>query len=228
MRSILFAAREFHVKMRFAFEGPMWKLRSPGNSPKSGLGMECTFCAAMLSSRNTMWDSNSPHLSSARRPSSFIWSPASLFFASWRDLNGLEAWQFLNTSISVIKHPMDLKTYQAQNETTKRIQAANSNHPVCRKILQMDVFQVEERGFYVRLVCPKGAGVAASLYKALESLNSFQVQNSNLATASERFVFTFTLNVKESEQDTTLPDLKLWIAGALLNQGFEVKPPLSA
>ncbi|KAK3443875.1 hypothetical protein EUGRSUZ_B03931 [Eucalyptus grandis] len=121
-----------------------------------------------------------------------------------------------------------LKTYQAQNETTKRIQAANSNHPVCRKILQMDVFQVEERGFYVRLVCPKGAGVAASLYKALESLNSFQVQNSNLATASERFVFTFTLNVKESEQDTTLPDLKLWIAGALLNQGFEVKPPLSA
>lgn len=107
MRSILFAAREFHVKMRFAFEGPMWKLRSPGNSPKSGLGIECTFCAAMLSTQNTMWDSNSPHLSSARRPSSFIWSPASLFFASWRDLNGLEAWQFLNTSISIIKHPMD-------------------------------------------------------------------------------------------------------------------------
>ncbi|KAF8039497.1 hypothetical protein BT93_B1885 [Corymbia citriodora subsp. variegata] len=121
-----------------------------------------------------------------------------------------------------------LKTYQAQNETAKRIQAANSNPPVCKKILQMDVFQVEERGFYVRLVCLKGAGVAVSLYKALESLNSFHVQNSNLATASERFVFTFTLNVKESERDMALPDLKLWIAGALLNQGFEVRSPSSA
>ncbi|KAI6685208.1 hypothetical protein NL676_031121 [Syzygium grande] len=117
-----------------------------------------------------------------------------------------------------------LKRHQAQNETTTRIQAANSNHPVCRKILQMDVFQVEERGFYVRLVCHKGAGVAASLYKALESLTSFHVQNSNLAAAAERFVFTFTLNVKESEQDVTLPTLKPWITGALLNQGFEAKP----
>ncbi|XP_030520846.2 transcription factor FER-LIKE IRON DEFICIENCY-INDUCED TRANSCRIPTION FACTOR [Rhodamnia argentea] len=122
-----------------------------------------------------------------------------------------------------------LKRYQAQNETTKRIQAANSNHSVCSKILQMDVFQVEERGFYVRLVCPKGVGVAVSLYKALESLTSFHVQNSNLATASsERFVFTFALHVKESEQGMTLPNLKLWITGALLNQGFEVKSPLSA
>lgn len=87
MRSILFAAREFHVKMRFAFEGPMWKLRSPGNSPKSGLGDGVHFlrCNALQSEHHV----------------------ASLFFASWRDLNGLEAWQFLNTSISVIKHPMD-------------------------------------------------------------------------------------------------------------------------
>lgn len=60
----------------------------------------------------------------------------------------------------------------------------------------MDVFQVEERGFYVRLVCHKGAGVAVSLYKALESLTSFHAQNSNLAAAAERFVFTFTLNVR--------------------------------
>ena len=59
----------------------------------------------------------------------------------------------------------------------------------------MDVFQVEERGFYVRLVCNKGGGVALSLYKALESLTDFIVQSSNLATVSERFVLTFTLNV---------------------------------
>ncbi|KAI3417283.1 uncharacterized protein J3R85_014553 [Psidium guajava] len=122
-----------------------------------------------------------------------------------------------------------LKRYQAQNETTKRIQAANTSHPACRKILQMDAFRVEERGFYVRLVCHKGVGVAVSLYKALESLTSFHVQNSNLATdSSGRFVFTFALHVKESEQHMTLPNLKLWITGALLNQGFEVKSPLSA
>lgn len=54
---------------------------------------------------------------------------------------------------------------------------------------------MEERGFYVRLVCNKGEGVAPSLYRALESLTSFSVQNSNLATTSEGFVLTFTLNV---------------------------------
>lgn len=54
---------------------------------------------------------------------------------------------------------------------------------------------MEERGFYVRLVCNKGGGVALSLYKALESLTNFIVQSSNLATVSERFVLTFTLNV---------------------------------
>lgn len=54
---------------------------------------------------------------------------------------------------------------------------------------------MEERSFYVRLVCNKGAGVAASLYKALESLTSFNVHNSNLATVSDRLVLAFTLNV---------------------------------
>lgn len=54
---------------------------------------------------------------------------------------------------------------------------------------------MEERGFYVRLVCNKGEGVAVLLFRALESLSSFNVQNSNLATASERFILTFTLNV---------------------------------
>lgn len=54
---------------------------------------------------------------------------------------------------------------------------------------------MEERGFYVRLVCNKGGGVALSLYKAVESLNNFIVQSSNLATVSDKFVLTFTLNV---------------------------------
>lgn len=64
----------------------------------------------------------------------------------------------------------------------------------------MDVFQVEPRGFYVRLVSNKGVGVAASLYKALESLTSFIVQSSNLtsSSSSERLTLTFTLNVNQN------------------------------
>uniref|UniRef100_A0A6N2L905 BHLH domain-containing protein n=1 Tax=Salix viminalis TaxID=40686 RepID=A0A6N2L905_SALVM len=98
----------------------------------------------------------------------------------------------------------------------------NTDHPVRKQIIKVDVFQVEERGFYVRLVCIEGEGVAASLYRALESLTGFVVQSSNLATTSEGFVLTFTLNVKEAEQDINLPNLKLWVTGALFNQGFEL------
>lgn len=122
----------------------------------------------------------------------------------------------------------------------------------------MDVFQVEPRGFYVRLVSNKGVGVAASLYKALESLTSFIVQSSNLtsSSSSERLTLTFTLNVNQNiavhdqihlypffsfilfpilillfallkqikggERDMNLPNLRLWITGSLLNQGFEL------
>lgn len=91
------------------------------------------------------------------------------------------------------------ETYQGSSthESPKKIQLLqNEQYPICKKtVIQMDVFQVEERGFYVRLVCEKGGGVALSLYKALESLAGFVVQSSNLATVSERFVLTFTLNV---------------------------------
>lgn len=56
---------------------------------------------------------------------------------------------------------------------------------------------MEEKGFYVRLVCNKGEGVAPSLYKSLESLTSFQVQNSNLSSPSpDRYLLTYTLDVK--------------------------------
>jgi uncharacterized small protein (DUF1192 family) len=82
------------------------------------------------------------------------------------------------------------------DQSPKKIQLLqNEQYPICKNVIQMDVFQVEERGFYVRLVCEKGVGVALSLYKALESLTGFIVQSSNLATVSERFVLTFTLNV---------------------------------
>ncbi|CAI9785900.1 unnamed protein product [Fraxinus pennsylvanica] len=93
---------------------------------------------------------------------------------------------------------------------------------------EMDVIQVEERGFYVRLDCNKGQGVAVSLFKALESLISFNVQSSNIATSADNFVMTFTLHVRDSEVDMNLPNLKLWIASAFLNQGFDFGTSLSA
>lgn len=61
--------------------------------------------------------------------------------------------------------------------------------------LQMDVFQVEEKGFYVRVVCNKGERVAVSLYKALESLSCFNIQSSNFGTFTDTIVLTLSLNV---------------------------------
>ncbi|XP_054791702.1 transcription factor FER-LIKE IRON DEFICIENCY-INDUCED TRANSCRIPTION FACTOR-like [Prosopis cineraria] len=102
-----------------------------------------------------------------------------------------------------------------------KVQNNHINYPICKKIMQMDIFPVEERGFYVKLMCSKGEGVATSLYRALESLAGFNVQNSNLATVSERFLLTFTLDVKGCEPEINQQNLKLWVASALLNQGFE-------
>ncbi|KAK3000188.1 hypothetical protein RJ639_023701, partial [Escallonia herrerae] len=107
----------------------------------------------------------------------------------------------------------------------KKVKAKNLQ-PTVKKIVQLDVFQVEERGFYVRLVCNKGQGVAVSLYKALESFTGLNVESSNLATVDENFVLTVSLKVKERQLDMNLPNLKLWIAGALLNQGFDFKSSL--
>ncbi|KAA8550310.1 hypothetical protein F0562_001994 [Nyssa sinensis] len=131
----------------------------------------------------------------------------------------------LKAEIAELESPLlGVKRYQGrQVENPKKIQLINENHSVFKNIIQMDVFQVEEREFYVRLVCNKGQGVAASLYRALESLSSFNVQSSNLATIAERFILTLTLNVRECEVDMNLSNLKLWVTGALLNQGFEFR-----
>ncbi|XP_020231017.1 transcription factor FER-LIKE IRON DEFICIENCY-INDUCED TRANSCRIPTION FACTOR [Cajanus cajan] len=113
------------------------------------------------------------------------------------------------------------ENYQGSINNPKNVQVARNSHPICKKIMQVDMFQVEERGYYAKIVCNKGEGMAASLYRALESLAGFNVQNSNLATVCESYLLTFTLNVKGSEPEINLPNLKLWVTGALLNQGFE-------
>ncbi|XVE79372.1 hypothetical protein DITRI_Ditri14bG0053200 [Diplodiscus trichospermus] len=115
--------------------------------------------------------------------------------------------------------------YQEPIDNPVKIRVARNSLPICKKILQFNVFQVEERGFYIRLASNKGEGVAVSIYKALDSLTSFKVQNSNLETVSERFSLTFTLNVRDCGQSINLPNLKLWVTGAFLNQGFEFITP---
>nr|ART85714.1 FER-like iron deficiency-induced transcription factor [Pyrus calleryana] len=114
--------------------------------------------------------------------------------------------------------------------STKPNKDSNYDQFFSKGILQIDVSQVEEKGFYVKVACNKGGGVAISLYKALESLTSFDVQSSNLNTVSaDRFEITFALNVKKCEQDVVnLPNLKLWVTGAFLNQGFKLASGFSA
>ncbi|KAI3696931.1 hypothetical protein L6452_29566 [Arctium lappa] len=123
----------------------------------------------------------------------------------------------LKSDIATIEAAKDQKT---SSQNSKKIHNLKS-YPLLKKISKMDMFQVEEKGYYVRLVCNTGQGVAVSLHKALESITSFQVQSSNLATVGDNFVLTFTLNVTVCEFDINLPNLKLWLAGAFLNQGFE-------
>ncbi|KAL0390058.1 UNVERIFIED_CONTAM: Transcription factor FER-LIKE IRON DEFICIENCY-INDUCED TRANSCRIPTION FACTOR [Sesamum calycinum] len=95
--------------------------------------------------------------------------------------------------------------------------------PVIKKIFKMDVFEVEERGFYVRIVCNKGRGIAALLYKALESLTTFTLPTSNLAASADNYVLTFTLHIMEGEMDINLQNMELWIASVFLKQGFELE-----
>ncbi|KAL2984246.1 hypothetical protein AAZX31_12G077400 [Glycine max] len=83
------------------------------------------------------------------------------------------------------------------------------NRSICKKIIKMDMFQVDEKGFYVKIVCNKGEGVAASLCKSLESLTGFNVQSSNLATVSDSFQLTFSLNAKGPEPEFNLPNLEV-------------------
>ncbi|KAJ0690671.1 putative transcription factor bHLH family [Helianthus annuus] len=154
----------------------------------------------------------------------------------------------LRAEIATIEATKTLKTSSSQNSkmahasyqipTLKMISKVSRKkyHCVLKKLInhmnqtlilcsfneiQLDMFQVEEKGYYVRLVCNKGRGVAASLHRALESLTSFQVQSSNLSTVNDDFVLTFTLDVAVCEFKINLPNLKLWLSSAFVNQGFE-------
>lgn len=128
----------------------------------------------------------------------------------------------LKSEISVLESSINQTQIIDKDQNQKKIiQTSHPDQFLPIKIIQLDVFQVEERGFYLRLVCKMGERVAMSLYKVLESLTNFVIQSSNLASASDRFILTATINVRDCEVDMNLPNLKLWLTGALLNHGFE-------
>ncbi|KAL1345506.1 hypothetical protein AAHE18_08G122100 [Arachis hypogaea] len=127
------------------------------------------------------------------------------------EVAGLEASLFVSENYKASFDDNYIKTFQV----------THNSHPINKKIVQIEMVQVEERGYYVKIVCNKGGGVAASLYRALESLVGFSVRNSNFETVCDTILLTFTLNVKGFEPEVNLPNLKLWVTGALLNQGFE-------
>ncbi|KAJ0817541.1 putative transcription factor bHLH family [Helianthus annuus] len=124
----------------------------------------------------------------------------------------------LRAEIATIEATKTLKATSSQNPNKVHV---SNQFPTLKKISKLDMFQVEEKGYYVRLVCNKGRGVAASLHRALESITSFQVQSSNLSTVDDDFVLAFTLNVMACGFDINLPNLKLWLSSAFINQGFE-------
>ncbi|KAH6818879.1 FER-like regulator of iron uptake [Perilla frutescens var. frutescens] len=111
-----------------------------------------------------------------------------------------------------------------KHQTPPQINPLTSFYPITKKkIFKMDVVEVEERGFYVRIVSNRGQGVAMLLYRALESLTSFDVRTSNLAASADRnYVFTFTLHMMQgAEMNVNLQSVKVWIVSVFLNQGFE-------
>ncbi|QCD88123.1 transcription factor MYC2 [Vigna unguiculata] len=118
------------------------------------------------------------------------------------------------------------ENYQGSIENPVKDDFTNNILSIRKKIIQMDMFQVDAKGFYVKIVCNKGEGVAASLYEALESLSGFHVQNSNLSTVGNSFQLTFSLNVKSSGPEINLHNLKIWVSEAFVKQGFEFIPLL--
>ncbi|KAK9691202.1 hypothetical protein RND81_09G182800 [Saponaria officinalis] len=128
----------------------------------------------------------------------------------------------------------DIQDLESSFETATRCEAAFAVDtptntlplpliPVSKIIMQVEVINIEEKEYYVKIVSNRGHGVAACLYRALDSLRSFIIKSSNLTSLSDQFVLTFTLNVGKCMDDINLPNLKLWISGAFMTQGFEFR-----
>ncbi|KAG6432799.1 hypothetical protein SASPL_104386 [Salvia splendens] len=115
------------------------------------------------------------------------------------------------------------------SKNKSKVKKTSAPTPTLKKVFKMDVFQVEEGCFYVRIVSNRERGVAVLLYKALDSLKRFHVRSSNLASHDENYVLTFTLHVAAEEVETdVLPSVKMCVGRAFLGQGFDFETSLSA
>lgn len=134
----------------------------------------------------------------------------------------------LTEDISVLlESTSDPNEDQAFGVPTRNILGAKQTED-CKKnqrqgqILSVVAQEVGEGRFYVRVECSKGDGAASALYSAIESLECFHFENSNLSFASDQFVLTLSLNVwsQGSGEMMTGSSIKLWVMGALLKEGF--------
>ncbi|WOL01379.1 transcription factor FER-LIKE IRON DEFICIENCY-INDUCED TRANSCRIPTION FACTOR [Canna indica] len=115
--------------------------------------------------------------------------------------------------------------HHKSTSTIMQVELGSPDAAVTRgKITQVNVHQVGDRRFYVKVEGRMGGGAtASSLYSAMESLFCFRVESSNFLINSSGFVFAVTLKIEDSSKvmmdaSTT----KLWVAAALLKEGFQL------
>lgn len=66
------------------------------------------------------------------------------------------------------------------------------------KILELEVSQMEEQTYHLRIHCKKGPGVLVQLTRALEALD-FEIVNANLTSVSDHILNTIVVKVKNGE-----------------------------
>ncbi|XP_051216748.1 transcription factor BHLH156 [Lolium perenne] len=91
------------------------------------------------------------------------------------------------------------------------------------RVTHVGAVQVGEGRFFVTVECEqRDGGVAAPLCAAVESMDCFRVESSNIGCESDRVVSTLTLKVSEARDDVVISErtVKLWVMAALLNEGF--------
>ena len=107
----------------------------------------------------------------------------------------------LTDEISVLESPVSKEDQMlrvpAENVEAKQFEELKNNK--CGgKILSVMAQEVGEGKFYVTVECSNGDGVATALYSAVESLECFHVESSDLSFNSDRFVLSLTLSVSSS------------------------------
>ncbi|WOL01447.1 ATP synthase subunit gamma, mitochondrial isoform X1 [Canna indica] len=111
--------------------------------------------------------------------------------------------------------------HHKSTSTIMQVELGSPDAAVVRgKITQVNVHQVGERRFYVKVEGRMGDGsTASSLYSAMESLFCFCVESSNFSINSLGFAFAVTLKIGDlSKVMMDASSTKLWVTSALLKE----------